>query len=116
MEDDAFLARAVSVIPGKRIGAGSLIGAGSVVLKNFPAGVTVFGKPTHDSRKEARMKARIAAMDYALPQMVLTKEQPAHDHSDRKVEKMSAKMGISSRHVAAEDEYTSDLAMRAASI
>ena len=46
VEDDAFLATAVSVIPGKRIGAGSLVGAGSVVLKNVPAGVTVFGNPS----------------------------------------------------------------------
>ena len=46
VENDAFLATAVSVIPGKRIGAGSLVGAGSVVLKNVPAGVTVFGNPS----------------------------------------------------------------------
>ena len=61
------------------------------------------------------MKARIAAMDYALPQMVLTNEQLAHDHPDWKVEKLSAKIGINTRRVAAEDEYTSGLAVRAAS-
>lgn len=46
VEAGAFLATAVSIIPGKRIGAGSLVGAGSVVLKDVPAGVTVFGNPS----------------------------------------------------------------------
>lgn len=46
VESDVFLSVAVSVIPGKRIGAGSLVGAGSVVLKDVPVGVTVFGNPS----------------------------------------------------------------------
>ena len=61
------------------------------------------------------MKSRIAAMEYALPHMVLTNEQMAQDHPDWKVEKLAAKIGISTRHVAAANEYTSDLAVRAAS-
>ena len=46
VEDGAFLATAVSVTPGRRIGAGSLVGVGSVVLRDVPAGVTVFGNPS----------------------------------------------------------------------
>ncbi len=46
VEKHAFLGTAVTVIPDKRIGAGSLVGAGSVVLRNVPAGVTSFGNPS----------------------------------------------------------------------
>lgn len=42
----AFLATAVTVIPGMQIGSSSYIGAGSVVIKNVPADVTVFGNPS----------------------------------------------------------------------
>ncbi len=35
----------VTVLPYVRIGAGSLIGAGSVVTKDLPAGVVAFGNP-----------------------------------------------------------------------
>jgi sugar O-acyltransferase (sialic acid O-acetyltransferase NeuD family) len=45
VDEDAFLATAVTVIPGKRIGAGAFIGAASVVLKDVPPNVTVFGNP-----------------------------------------------------------------------
>ena len=44
--DMAFLATAVTVIPGKQIGHSAYVGAGSVVLKNVPADVTVFGNPS----------------------------------------------------------------------
>lgn len=42
----AFLATAVTIIPGKHIGPFSYVGAGSVVIKNVPADVTVFGNPS----------------------------------------------------------------------
>jgi acetyltransferase-like isoleucine patch superfamily enzyme len=35
----------VTVLPYVRIGAGSLVGAGSVVTRNLPAGVVAFGSP-----------------------------------------------------------------------
>lgn len=34
-----------TILPGKVIGDGAIIGAGSVVISNVPAGVTVFGNP-----------------------------------------------------------------------
>jgi sugar O-acyltransferase (sialic acid O-acetyltransferase NeuD family) len=40
-----FIASKVSVIPGRKIGAGSLVGAGSVVVRDVPPGATVFGNP-----------------------------------------------------------------------
>lgn len=46
IESDVFLGTAVTVIPGKKIGSASLVGAGSVVLRNVPPGVTSFGNPS----------------------------------------------------------------------
>ena len=46
VKKDAFLGTAVTVIPEKKIGAGSLVGAGSVVLRDVPPGVTSFGNPS----------------------------------------------------------------------
>ena len=60
------------------------------------------------------MKARIAAMDYALPRTLLTNEALTHDHPDWKIDKMSKTTGIRTRRVATEDEYTSGLAVSAA--
>ncbi|WP_293776322.1 acetyltransferase [uncultured Oxalicibacterium sp.] len=34
-----------TILPGIRIGDGAIVGAGSVVIKNVPAGSTVFGNP-----------------------------------------------------------------------
>ena len=46
IEDDAFLGTAVTIIPGKTVGRGALVGAGSVVLKNVAPGITSFGNPS----------------------------------------------------------------------
>jgi len=43
---DVFFGTAVTVIPGRTIGARSVVGAGSVVVKNVPADVTSFGNPS----------------------------------------------------------------------
>ncbi len=40
-----FIGSKVSVIPSRKIGAGSLVGAGSVVVRDVPPGATVFGNP-----------------------------------------------------------------------
>lgn len=42
---EVFLGSRVSVIPGKKVGDGATIGAGSVVMTNIPDGVTAFGSP-----------------------------------------------------------------------
>lgn len=41
----AFIASHASIIPGKKVGDGAYVGAGSVVIRNVPAGKTVFGNP-----------------------------------------------------------------------
>lgn len=60
------------------------------------------------------MKARIAAVEYALPKTLLTNEELSGSHPDWKVKRIAGMTGIESRHIAAPDEYTSDLAIAAA--
>ena len=45
VEDDVSIGANSTILPGLRIGAGSLIGAGSVVTKNVEPGVVVAGSP-----------------------------------------------------------------------
>jgi len=45
VERRARLGASVTVLPGVRIGAGSLVGAGSVVTRDVPPGVVVTGSP-----------------------------------------------------------------------
>jgi sugar O-acyltransferase (sialic acid O-acetyltransferase NeuD family) len=43
--DRVFLGMAACVLPGRRIGADAVVGAGAVVIDDVPAGVTVVGAP-----------------------------------------------------------------------
>jgi acetyltransferase-like isoleucine patch superfamily enzyme len=45
LEDDVSVGGNVTVLPGIRIGAGALVGAGSVVTRNVEAGTVVAGNP-----------------------------------------------------------------------
>jgi acetyltransferase-like isoleucine patch superfamily enzyme len=45
LEDDVSVGGNVTVLPGVRIGAGALVGAGSVVTRNVEAGTVVAGNP-----------------------------------------------------------------------
>lgn len=57
--------------------------------------------------------ARIVDVEYALPERLLTNDQLAAEFTDWTAEKILAKTGIRERHVAAEGEYASDLAVAA---
>jgi maltose O-acetyltransferase len=50
IEDDAWLATAVIVCPGVKIGTGCVIGAGSVVTRDMPARHLCFGNPCRPVR------------------------------------------------------------------
>lgn len=60
------------------------------------------------------MQAVIRAVDYYLPERVLTNDNLAAEFPEWPAEKILAKTGIRERHIAAPDECSSDLAVRAA--
>lgn len=51
LEDNVWLGGGVIVLPGVTIGKDSVIGAGSVVVRNIPAGVVAVGNPARVIRK-----------------------------------------------------------------
>jgi 3-oxoacyl-[acyl-carrier-protein] synthase-3 len=58
--------------------------------------------------------ATIKAIEYVLPDNVLTNEQLVQAFPEWTVEKIVSKTGIQNRHMAAQGEFASDLAVRAA--
>lgn len=60
------------------------------------------------------MRARVVAVEYHLPDRVLTNAQLAAEFPEWTVEKIEAKTGILERRVSAEGECSSDLADKAA--
>ncbi len=59
------------------------------------------------------MKAYIRAISYYLPKKVLTNEQLTERFPEWSVEKVASKIGINQRHIAAENEFVSDMAISA---
>jgi 3-oxoacyl-[acyl-carrier-protein] synthase III len=60
------------------------------------------------------MRAFIKAIDYYLPEKVVTNEALVNEFPEWSVEKIVSKVGINKRHVASEEETASDLAVKAA--
>src|SRR5688572_26930809 len=60
------------------------------------------------------MKAKISAIAYYLPDEVLSNEDLNREFPEWSVEKISEKTGIHNRHIANENTYSSDLAVRSA--
>jgi len=60
------------------------------------------------------VKARISAVEYFLPEQTLTNEDISAQFPEWSVEKIAGKTGINVRHIAAVDEFSSDLAVGAA--
>lgn len=59
------------------------------------------------------MKTFIEAISYYLPEKILTNEQIAAEFPEWSVEKINNKIGIKERHVSANDETASDMAIKA---
>lgn len=60
------------------------------------------------------MKAYIKAIDYYLPTSILTNDNLVVDFPEWSVEKIAKKVGINKRHLAAENETSLDMAVKAA--
>ena len=60
------------------------------------------------------MKAYIKAVDYYLPERVLTNEELIESFPEWSAEKITSKVGINKRHIASENETATDLAIKAA--
>ncbi|MFE6689175.1 sugar O-acetyltransferase [Streptomyces sp. NPDC057743] len=65
--DGAWLGGGVIVLPGVTIGADTVVGAGSVVTKDLPAGVVAVGNPARVVRSVEQGGARGEAGGSALP-------------------------------------------------
>jgi 3-oxoacyl-[acyl-carrier-protein] synthase III len=60
------------------------------------------------------MKAHISAISYYLPQQELTNDSINQSFPEWDISKISSKTGIANRHIAAENEFSSDMAVKAA--
>lgn len=60
------------------------------------------------------MKSNIKAISYYLPKEILSNELINQEFPEWDIEKISSKTGISSRHISADDEFSSDMAVKAA--
>lgn len=60
------------------------------------------------------MNAYIKALSYYLPERVVTNEELVKEFPEWSVEKVAQKVGVDSRHVAAQDETAGDMAEKAA--
>lgn len=60
------------------------------------------------------MNAYIKAISYYLPEKVVTNEDLVKDFPEWTVDKVAAKVGVNSRHVAAKEETAGDMAEKAA--
>ena len=52
LEDDVLIGANAVIIEGVRIGKGAVVGAGSVVTKDVPAGAVVVGNPAKIIKEE----------------------------------------------------------------
>lgn len=59
------------------------------------------------------MNAYIKAISYYLPERIMTNEELVKEFPEWSVEKVSAKVGIEERHIAANDETAGDMAVKA---
>lgn len=60
------------------------------------------------------MKAYIKAISYYLPEKIMTNEELVNEFPEWSVDKVAAKVGVNSRHLAANDETAGDMAEQAA--
>ena len=59
------------------------------------------------------MKAKIKAIAYYLPEKVISNQNLAEEFPEWSAEKIASKIGINERHIAGENEFVSDMAVKA---
>jgi 3-oxoacyl-[acyl-carrier-protein] synthase-3 len=64
--------------------------------------------------KDFLMNAYIKGISYYLPESTITNEDLARLYPEWSIEKIQSKTGIYTRHIAAEDEFSSDMGFKAA--
>ena len=62
------------------------------------------------------MEAYIKAISYYLPEKVVTNEDLVKEFPEWTVDKIAGKVGVSERHIAAENETAGDMAGKAAEL
>jgi 3-oxoacyl-[acyl-carrier-protein] synthase-3 len=60
------------------------------------------------------MKSYIKAISYYLPETILSNSQLAEEFPEWTAEKIAEKIGVGTRHISGPDEFTSDMAVKAA--
>jgi 3-oxoacyl-[acyl-carrier-protein] synthase-3 len=60
------------------------------------------------------MKVNIKAISYYLPEEILSNDLINKEFPEWDIEKISSKTGINTRHISAKDEFSSDMAVKAA--
>ena len=60
------------------------------------------------------MSAYIKALDYYLPEKILTNEEIVKEFPEWSVDKIAKKVGVTCRHIAADNETALDMAVKAA--
>jgi len=60
------------------------------------------------------MQAYIKAISYYLPERGVSNEELVKETDNWSIEKIASKIGVATRHIAAEDEFSSDMAQKAA--
>ena len=60
------------------------------------------------------MHGTVSAIEYFLPEKVLTTQGLSNEFPEWRAEKIEAKTGIQERHITGPDEFASDLAVAAA--
>jgi acetyltransferase-like isoleucine patch superfamily enzyme len=74
IEEGAQIGANVTLLPFVRVGAGALVGAGSVVTKNIPAGMVAYGCPAVPVRAVAELEPivqrlkRVDTVSWRLPE------------------------------------------------
>ncbi|MEO7084781.1 MAG: acyltransferase [Gemmatimonadaceae bacterium] len=77
--ENVWLARAVGILPGTRVGNNSVVGYGAVCVRDYPADVVIFGNPAkvimpvpHPAKPEDRGTAADARAEFLAPGAVTT--------------------------------------------